>query len=65
VLWDNSSAYLSKPWRQALVAWDLICECTRPYTPHVNGKADRFIKTLLSEWAYAMIRSAQLSATVG
>jgi hypothetical protein len=27
---------------------------TRPYTPRTNGKADRFIKTLLEEWAYVM-----------
>ena len=28
---------------------------TRPYTPRTNGKAERFIKTLLDEWAYAML----------
>ena len=27
---------------------------TRPYTPRTNGKAERFIKTLLVEWAYSM-----------
>ena len=26
---------------------------TRPYTPRTNGKAERFIRTCLSEWAYA------------
>jgi transposase InsO family protein len=26
---------------------------TRPYRPQTNGKAERFIKTLLAEWAYA------------
>jgi transposase InsO family protein len=26
---------------------------TRPYTPRTNGKAERFIQTLLREWAYA------------
>jgi transposase InsO family protein len=25
---------------------------TRPYTPKTNGKAERFIQTLLREWAY-------------
>ena len=27
---------------------------TKPYTPQTNGKAERFIKTLLGEWAYVM-----------
>jgi len=27
---------------------------TRPYTPRTNGNAERFIKTLCKEWAYAM-----------
>ena len=26
---------------------------TRPYRPQTNGKAERFIQTLLREWAYA------------
>ena len=26
---------------------------TKPYTPKTNGKAERFIKTALNEWAYA------------
>ena len=25
---------------------------TRPYTPRMNGKAERFIQTALREWAY-------------
>ena len=27
---------------------------TRIYTPRTNGKAERFIQTLLREWAYAV-----------
>ena len=27
----------------------------RPYTPRTNGKAERFIQTLLREWAYAFV----------
>lgn len=26
----------------------------RPYTPRTSGKAERFIQTLLREWAYAL-----------
>jgi transposase InsO family protein len=28
---------------------------TRPYRPQTNGKAERFIRTLLSGWAYAAL----------
>ncbi len=28
---------------------------TRPYTPRANGKAVRFFRTLLREWAYAFV----------
>jgi transposase InsO family protein len=28
---------------------------TRPYRPRTNGKAERFIRTLLGGWAYAAI----------
>lgn len=31
---------------------------TRPYTPQTNGKAERFIKTMLQDWAYAVYRSS-------
>jgi hypothetical protein len=51
---DNGSSYCSGEWRKACCALDLKPICTRPYTPITNGKAERFIKTLLGEWAYAM-----------
>ena len=54
VLSDNGSAYRSKPWREACSALGLTPKRTRPYTPRTNGKAERFIKTLLAEWAYSM-----------
>ena len=31
----------------------LTLKLTRPYRPQTNGKAKRFIQTLLNEWAYA------------
>lgn len=54
VLSDNGSSYRSGEWRKACSALDLRPIRTRPYTPRTNGKAERFIKTLLGEWAYAM-----------
>jgi len=54
VLSDNGSAYRSRRWREACSALGLMPKRTRPYTPRTNGKAERFIKTLLAEWAYSM-----------
>jgi transposase InsO family protein len=54
VLSDNGSAYRSGDWRKACRALDLKPIRTKPYTPQTNGKAERFIKTLLTEWAYVI-----------
>ena len=54
VLSDNGSSYRSKPWREACSALGLMTKRTRPYTPQTNGKAERFIKTLLAKWADSM-----------
>ncbi len=54
ILSDNGSAYRSGEWRKACKALDLKPIRTRPYTPRTNGKAERFIRTLLEEWAYGM-----------
>ncbi len=51
MLSDSSSGYRSKPWQQGSEALGLIVKRTRPYTPRTNGKAERFIKTLINEWA--------------
>lgn len=34
---------------------------TRPYTPRTNGKAERFIRTALTEWAYAQPYATSLA----
>ena len=54
LLSDNGSAYKPHGWRKACHAMGLKVKKTRPYTPRTNGKAERFIKTLLEEWAYVM-----------
>ena len=52
---DNGSAYLSHAHRNALRELGIRHLTTRPYRPRTNGKAERFIQTLLNEWAYARI----------
>jgi transposase InsO family protein len=52
VLTDNGSAYRSRSFRATCRALRLAHRRTRPYTPRTNGKAERFIQTLLREWAY-------------
>ena len=54
VLSDNGSAYRSRQWRKACSVLGLKAKRTRAYRPQTNGKAERFIKTLQAEWAYAM-----------
>jgi transposase InsO family protein len=53
VLTDNGSCYRSRVHRAAAEALGLAHTFTRPYRPQTNGKAERFIRTLLTEWAYA------------
>ena len=52
VMTDNGSAYRSRAWRERCQQLGLRHLRTRPYTPRTNGKAERFIQTLLRSWAY-------------
>lgn len=52
ILTDNGSGYRSRVFARACRVWQLRHKRTRPYTPRTNGKAERFIQTLLREWAY-------------
>ena len=52
IMTDNGAAYRSHLWREACAALSLRHLRTRPYTPRTNGKAERFIQTLLRQWAY-------------
>lgn len=54
VMTDNGSAYRSRPFAKALRLLAIRHIFTRPYTPKTNGKAERFIQTLLREWAYGL-----------
>ena len=53
VMTDNGSAYRSHVFAAVLADHQVRHLRTRPYTPRTNGKAERFIRTLLAEWAYA------------
>lgn len=52
---DNSAAYKSRRFASLLRRLDIRHIRTRPYTPRTNGKAERFILTLLRGWADAFI----------
>jgi transposase InsO family protein len=55
VMTDNGSADKSRRFAKPLRRLRIKHIRTRPYTPRTNGKAERFIQTLLREWAYAFI----------
>ena len=52
VMTDNGSGYRSKLHRNACQALGIRHLFTRPYRPRTNGKAERFIRTLVDGWAY-------------
>jgi transposase InsO family protein len=52
---DNGSPYVSFAHAAACRLLGIRHLRTRPYRPQTNGKAERFIRTLLSGWAYGAI----------
>jgi transposase InsO family protein len=52
---DNGSAYRSAVHAIACRTVGIRHLRTRPYRPQTNGKAERFIRTLLGGWAYGAI----------
>jgi transposase InsO family protein len=55
VLTDNAWAYTSPTYARAVGSLEARHKRTRPHRPQTNGKAERFIKTLLYEWAYGRL----------
>jgi transposase InsO family protein len=53
VLSDNGPNYQSHVYREFCLRRSIRVLHTRAYRPQTNGKAERFIQTLLREWAYA------------
>lgn len=66
VMTDNGSAYRSHTHRAACALLGLRHSRTRPRRPRTNGKAERFIQTLLNGWAYARLyrNSAERAETL-
>jgi transposase InsO family protein len=55
VITDNGSPYVSTIHAIACRALSVRHLRTRPYRPQTNGKAERFIRTMLAGWAYGAI----------
>jgi transposase InsO family protein len=55
VMTDNGSCYRSHDFAAACRQLQLRHLRTQPNRPRTNGKAERFIQTLMREWAYAAV----------
>jgi transposase InsO family protein len=66
VMTDNGSAYRAYQHRRACQQLALKHIFTRPYRPRTNGKAERFIQTLINGWAYGRLyaNSAERTAAL-
>jgi transposase InsO family protein len=60
---DNGSAYRSTVHAIACRALAIRHLRTRPYRPQTNGKAERFIRTMLGGWAYGAIYGSSAERT--
>jgi transposase InsO family protein len=63
VLTDNGSPYISTIHAIACRAYRIRHQRTRPYRPQTNGKAERFIRTMLNGWAYGAIYASSQERT--
>jgi transposase InsO family protein len=66
LLTDNALVYRrGTDWGWVCSAWQLKRRFIRPGCPWTNGKAERFNRTLLNEWAYACAWSSNSLRTRG
>jgi transposase InsO family protein len=63
LLTDNGSAYVSALHALACRRLGIRHLRTRPYRPQTNGKAERFIRTLLAGWAYGAVYRSSAERT--
>jgi transposase InsO family protein len=59
VLTDNGSCYRSRLWAETLAQLNVKHLRTRPYRPQTNGKAERFNRTMVNEWAYQRLFTSE------
>ena len=52
LLTDNGGVFKSRSFKETCKRFSVRHGFTRPYRPRTNGKAERFIQTMLREWAY-------------
>ncbi len=53
ILTDNGGCYRSGAFAAACDDLEIGHRFTRPYRPQTNRKAERMVRTLLAQWAYA------------
>jgi transposase InsO family protein len=63
ILTDNGSCYRGRVHALACRTLCIQHSRTRPYRPQTNGKAERFIRTLLAGWAYGAIYRSSAERT--
>jgi len=65
VLTDNGAAYIATVHAITCRRLGIKHLRTRPYRPQTNGKAERFIRTLLTGWAYGAVYGSSHERTAG
>lgn len=63
LLSDNGGNYRSVAVAAVCATGRIRHRFTRPYRPQTNGKAERFIRTLVHEWAYVQAFSRSVYRT--
>lgn len=63
VMTDNGSCYRSHQWAESLAANGVTHVRIPPRRPQLNGKVERFNRTLLDEWAYVRPYTSETERT--
>lgn len=59
VMTDNGSCYRSRLWADTLAATGIGHHRIPPRRPQLNGKVERFNRTLMDEWAYVRVYTSE------